>query len=253
MNGVRGVPVSETMEGAIGVGQPASSLEPVAPSRLAGTEGEARIVPTGAASRYQVLWPHAKGGLGEIFVAEDEELHRRVALKEIQPIHAQNLVSRERFVVEAEVTGKLEHPGIVPVYGMGTLRGRPASYTMRFIKGEHLSTAIRRFHTGAAPDFMGLEFRWLLRRFMDACNPVAYAHSRGILHRDLKPSNIMLGPFGETLVMDWGVAKVFGQPGANSETRSRTTCRRESSQRFGRREEWLGDTHRSHRWERRST
>ena len=80
---------------------------------------------------------------------------------------------------------------------------------MRFVKGETLSTAIHRFHSGLDVDFTGREFRWLLRRFMDACNPVAYAHSRGILHRDLKPSNIMLGPFGETLVMDWGVAKVI--------------------------------------------
>jgi len=184
--------------------------EPVPSCRPAGLEDEARTVPIEPASRYQILWAHAKGGLGDIFVAEDEELHRRVALKEIQPNHAQNPVSRERFVVEAEVTGNLEHPGIVPVYGMGTyLDGRPY-YTMRFIKGEDLTAAIRRFHAGAAPDFMGLEFRWLLRRFMDACNPVAYAHSRGILHRDLKPSNIMLGPFGETLVMDWGVAKLIG-------------------------------------------
>jgi len=210
-NGVRGVPVSETIQAAISVGQPARSSEPAPPSRTAGTAREPRTETVGAASRYHVLWAHAKGGLGEIFVAEDQELHRRVALKEIQPNHAQNPASRERFVVEAEVTGNLEHPGIVPVYGMGTyVDGRPY-YTMRFIKGEDLTAAIRRFHAGAAPDFMGLEFRWLLRRFTDACNPVAYAHSRGILHRDLKPSNIMLGPFGETLVMDWGVAKLVGR------------------------------------------
>jgi eukaryotic-like serine/threonine-protein kinase len=165
----------------------------------------------GGASRYQVLWPHAKGGLGEVYLAEDSELHRRVALKEIQPKHAQDRASRERFVAEAEITGNLEHPGVVPVYGLGTHHdGRPF-YTMRFIKGENLTTAIRRFHTGPRLNFTGLEFRWLLRKLVDVCNTVAYAHSRGVLHRDLKPGNIMIGPFGETLVMDWGLAKLLGQ------------------------------------------
>jgi serine/threonine protein kinase len=160
-----------------------------------------------AAERYELLWEHAKGGLGRVFVAEDKELHRRVALKEIRTAHARNPVSRQRFMVEAEITGNLEHPGIVPVYGLGAYRdGRPF-YAMRFINGEDLMTAIRRVHGEAAPDFSGLEFRWLLRRFIDVCNTIAYAHSRGVLHRDLKPANIMLGPFGETLVMDWGVAK----------------------------------------------
>ena len=132
-----------------------------------------------------------------------------VALKVIQTHHARNPVSCERFISEAEITGNLEHPGIVPVYGLGSYTdGRPC-YAMRFIKGENLATAARRFHTGTSPDFQGREFRWLLQRFIDICNPIAYAHSRGVVHRDLKPSNIMLGPFGETLVMDWGVAKLM--------------------------------------------
>src|SRR5271165_5397383 len=101
----------------------------------------------GMASRYRVLWAHAKGGLGEVFMAEDTELHRRVALKEIQAGHAKNPVSRGRFVAEAEITGGLEHPGVIPVYGMGThADGRPF-YAMRFIEGEDLATAIRKFHS----------------------------------------------------------------------------------------------------------
>ena len=175
------------------------------------------------ASRYQVLWPHAKGGLGEVYLAEDTELHRRVALKEIQAKHAQDPVSRERFVAEAEITGNLEHPGVVPVYGLGTYHdGRPF-YTMRFIKGEDLATAIRRFHSGPQPNFTGLEFRWLFRKLIDVCNTVAYAHSRGVLHRDLKPGNIMIGPFGETLVMDWGVAKLIGRTNGDVECRASTS------------------------------
>src|SRR5947209_11934039 len=96
--------------------------------------------------RYRILRPHAKGGLGEVFVAEDAELGRNVALKEIQNKFADDMVSRERFVREAEITGGLEHPGIVPVYGLGTYAdGRPF-YAMRFIKGDNLRQAIKRFH-----------------------------------------------------------------------------------------------------------
>src|SRR5262249_46646667 len=177
---------------------------------VAGNE-VARGAGEGTRERYQVLWPHARGGLGQVSVAEDGELHRRVALKEIQPRYAEDPVSRERFVVEAEITGNLEHPGIVPVYGLGWRPdGRPY-YAMRFINGEEFSKAIRRFHASDSPDFQGREFRWLVRRFIDVCNTIAYAHSRGVLHRDIKPGNIMLGPFGETLVMDWGVAKPVGR------------------------------------------
>jgi serine/threonine-protein kinase len=162
-----------------------------------------------AAGRYRVLRPHAQGGLGEVFVALDTELHRNIALKQLQQRHADDPNSRGRFVLEAEVTGGLEHPGIVPVYGKGHYPdGRPF-YAMRLIKGESLKDALTRFHQ--APDFQGAEFRQLLRRFLDVCNAVAYAHSRGVLHRDVKPANIMLGAYGETLVVDWGLAKVVGR------------------------------------------
>jgi eukaryotic-like serine/threonine-protein kinase len=179
-----------------------------------GSEGEAtlpdRHFPSETA-RYRRLRSHARGGLGEVFVAEDTELHREVALKEIQPQHADNLASRVRFILEAEITGGLEHPGIVPVYGLGVYAdGRPY-YAMRFIRGDSLKEAIELFHaakkSGGDPGARSLAFRQLLRRFNDACNAVAYAHSRGVLHRDLKPANIMLGKFGETLVVDWGLAK----------------------------------------------
>jgi serine/threonine-protein kinase len=164
-----------------------------------------------AACHYRVLRPHARGGLGEVFVAEDTELHREVALKEIRRERADDPDSRARFVLEAEVTGGLEHPGVVPVYGLGTYPdGRPY-YAMRFIKGDSLRDAINRFHAAEKPGrdagARRLELRQLLRRFVDVCNAVAYAHSRGVLHRDLKPSNVMLGKFGETLVVDWGLAK----------------------------------------------
>jgi serine/threonine protein kinase len=139
-----------------------------------------------------------------------------VALKQIQGRYAHDPTSRTRFVREAEITGGLEHPGIVPVYGLGRdSQGRPY-YAMRFVRGETLQEAIGRFHAAEGPardpGERALAWRGLLRRFIDACNAVAYAHSRGVIHRDLKPANILLGPFGETLVVDWGLAKAVRRP-----------------------------------------
>ena len=167
--------------------------------------------PASGDGRYHKLRHHAGGGLGDVFVARDTELQREVALKEIKPKHADDAISRQRFVLEAEITGGLEHPGIVPVYCLGTYaNGRPY-YAMRFIRGDNFEAAIREFHAaekpGRAAGERTLAFRSLLRRFVDVCNAVAYAHSRGVLHRDLKPKNVMLGKFGETLVVDWGLAK----------------------------------------------
>lgn len=169
----------------------------------------------GAESRYRKIRRHAAGGLGEVFVALDEELHREVALKEIKVKYADGAQSRSRFMLEAEVTGGLEHPGIVPVYGLGQYSdGRPY-YAMRFIRGESLKEAVDAFHD---PEFdptrttsdRDVAFRALLARFIDVCQAMAYAHSRGVLHRDLKPANVMVGTFGETLVVDWGLAKAQG-------------------------------------------
>jgi serine/threonine protein kinase/tetratricopeptide (TPR) repeat protein len=163
-------------------------------------------------SRFRILRPHAEGGLGRVFVAEDLELNREVALKEIKIDSADDPTSRSRFVLEAEVTGNLEHPGIVPVYGLGQYAdGRPF-YAMRFIKGDSLKEAVKRFHARVTSpaDYDSVEFRVLLGRFIDVCQAIAYAHSRRVLHRDLKPGNIMLGKYGETLVVDWGLAKVLG-------------------------------------------
>ena len=170
---------------------------------------------TGSGQRFRVLRPHAQGGLGAVFVARDEELHREVALKQILDRHADDPHSRARFLVEAEITGKLEHPGVIPVYGLGhDPSGRPF-YAMRLVKGESLKEAVARFHRaggpGRDPRERALALRRLLGRFIAVCNTIAYAHSRGVIHRDLKPGNVLLGPFGETLVIDWGLAKVVGR------------------------------------------
>jgi tetratricopeptide (TPR) repeat protein/tRNA A-37 threonylcarbamoyl transferase component Bud32 len=177
--------------------------------------------PTSSGLRFRILRPHARGGLGQVYVAHDEELHREVALKEIQEERADQPESRARFLREAEITGGLEHPGVVPVYGLGSyLDGRPF-YAMRFIRGDSLRDAIDAFHraegAGRDPGERALAFRKLLGRFVDVCNAVAYAHSRGVLHRDLKPGNVMLGKYGETLVVDWGLAKPLGSAGSGTD------------------------------------
>ena len=140
----------------------------------------------------------------------------RSALKLIQEQFADDTDSRDRFLFEAEITGRLEHPGVIPVYGLGVDgKGRPY-YAMRFIRGESLKESIARFHRADGPTRepgeRSLALRELLGRFINVCNTIAYAHGRGVLHRDLKPANVMLGDYGETLVVDWGLAKIAGRP-----------------------------------------
>jgi serine/threonine-protein kinase len=191
------------------------------PDRTAGYSHDATAA---NGQRFRVLRPHSRGGLGAVFVALDSELNREVALKQILDKHADDPVSRQRFLLEAEVTGRLEHPGIVPVYGLGSYAdGRPY-YAMRFIRGESLKGAIDRFHADEGlkkePGRRSLELRKLLRRFTDVCNAIDYAHSRGVLHRDIKPANIVLGKHGETLVVDWGLARARGHADSGAEERT---------------------------------
>jgi serine/threonine protein kinase len=166
--------------------------------------------------RYRVLHPLARGGLGEVSVAYDGVLRREVALKEILPGQAGDPDRRARFLREARMTGALEHPGIVPVHDSGRRDdGRPF-YVMRLLRESSLKDAIAHYHrpeeAGVDPSWRSVAFRDLIRRVVDVCNAIGYAHSRGVIHRDLKPANVMLGPFGETLVVDWGLARFFERP-----------------------------------------
>jgi tetratricopeptide (TPR) repeat protein len=161
--------------------------------------------------RYVIRKYHAQGGIGEIWLAEDSEIGRQVALKRLRKRREE---VQERFLVEAQVTGQLEHPGIVPVHDLGVdEEGRPF-YVMSFIHGRTLKEVIEEHHAGGSTSGEDREVQAsrLLEIFVKVCQAVAYAHHRGVVHRDLKPDNVMIGPFGEALVLDWGMAKVCGQP-----------------------------------------
>jgi serine/threonine-protein kinase len=164
--------------------------------------------------RYTLSRLHATGGIGRVWLARDASLGRDVALKELRPERAGQPALWARFQREAQVTGQLEHPGIVPVYEVGRRPDDQAPfYTMRFVRGRTLAEAARAYHDRRARGQAGpLELRELLTAFVGVCHAVAYAHSRGVLHRDLKPQNVVLGDYGEVIVLDWGLAKVIGEP-----------------------------------------
>jgi serine/threonine protein kinase len=149
-------------------------------------------------TRYRLLERVARGGMGVVYAAEDEKLERRVALKVLEVPGTDGDLAN-RLMREARVLARLEHPGIVPVHDVGTLADGRVFYTMKFVEGQRLDNLIE-----------GVEsVQDRLRLFLRICEAVAFAHARGVLHRDLKPTNIMVGPFGEVLVMDWGLAKIL--------------------------------------------
>jgi eukaryotic-like serine/threonine-protein kinase len=152
------------------------------------------------------------GGLGKVWVARDKDLNREVALKEIRPEGAAHADSWRRFLKEAQITGQLEHPNIVPVYELARRKEDDQPfYTMKFVHGQTLRAAIAEFHrNGGTADRLGLQK--LLAAFINICQAVGYAHSRGVVHRDLKPENVVMGGFGEVIVLDWGLARMVDQP-----------------------------------------
>jgi serine/threonine protein kinase len=157
-------------------------------------------LPDLSGTRYQLMGRIARGGMGVVYAAEDEKLQRRVALKVLEVPGAEGELA-SRLMREALVLARLEHPGIVPVHDVGTLADGRVFYTMKFVEGQRLDEYLETVES--IPD--------RLRIFLRVCDPVAFAHARGVLHRDIKPANIMVGSFGEVLVMDWGLAKIVTQ------------------------------------------
>jgi eukaryotic-like serine/threonine-protein kinase len=148
-------------------------------------------------TKYRLAGVAGAGGMGTVYVVEDTELKRRVALKVID-VPDSGIEARLRR--EAQVLARLEHPGIVPVHDVGSLPDGRAFYTMKWVQGDRLDRALAR----------PLPLTERLRLFLRIAEAVAFAHAQGVLHRDLKPENVMVGAFGEVLVLDWGLAKVLG-------------------------------------------
>jgi serine/threonine-protein kinase len=170
-----------------------------------------------ARARYTLTRVQGKGGLGRVWLAHDEHLHREVALKEVLPANQDDLATQSLLLKEAQITGQLEHPNIVPVYELTRGQDEKPFYTMRFLRGRSLWSRIRAYHRDGKRD--PLELRALLTCFVSVCNALAYAHARGVIHRDLKPENIMLGDFGAVMVVDWGLAKLVSQAEEHSDLR----------------------------------
>src|SRR5687767_13627960 len=162
---------------------------------------ELAVNPDFSATKYRIINELARGGMGTIYLAEDTELNRQVAVKVLNASEAADVTAdlRQRMVREAQIIARLEHPGIVPVHDVGTLPDGRVFYAMKYVRGSSLD------EYAAQTDSM----RDRLRKFQAACDAVAFAHAHGVIHRDLKPQNIMIGSFGEVLVLDWGVAKIL--------------------------------------------
>jgi serine/threonine protein kinase len=165
--------------------------------------------PDFSSTKYRLLKELARGGMGTVYLAEDTKLNREVAIKVLSALAGNNDVAR-RMMREARIVARLEHPGIVPVHDVGVLEDGRVYYAMKFVRGNRLDDYAVRVES----------IKDRLRKFRAVCEAVAFAHAHGVVHRDLKPQNIMIGSFGEVLVLDWGVAKLLPprQPGLEPDT-----------------------------------
>ncbi|MDA1164901.1 MAG: tetratricopeptide repeat protein, partial [Planctomycetota bacterium] len=187
----------------------------------AGRSGKGKNKQDEGGPRYSMVDNFARGGMGNIWLAKDSMLKREIAYKELLPRAMRRSSIVERFIQEGQVTGQLEHPGIVPIYDLGYQENGTPFYAMKLVRGTEMKDQIEALHK--IPKNTAERHRAfvkLLGQFVDVCNALAFAHQRGVLHRDLKPQNVMIGGFGETLVLDWGLAKLLGRSepgGSNSE------------------------------------
>lgn len=169
--------------------------------------------PPAGADNYKLGEEIARGGMGSVLQAEDAKLKRTVALKAMLMDADSDVGLRQRFIREAEVLAMLAHPNIVPIYDIVWEDGVPLFYTMKLVRGRTLQAIINDLRAQDAGTLREFTLDRLLGIFRNVCNAIAFAHSKGVLHRDLKPENVMVGEFGEVLVMDWGLAKIVGKPG----------------------------------------
>ncbi len=174
---------------------------------------DAMPAPADAGHRYQLAGEIARGGMGAVLRGRDVELGRELAVKVLLEKYLDRPEVARRFIEEAQIGGQLQHPGVVPVYDIGSFGQRPF-FTMKLVKGRTLASIL-----GERTD-PGQDRPRLLAIALQVAQTLAYAHAKGVIHRDIKPANIMVGAFGEVQVMDWGLAKVLAEGGIADEERS---------------------------------
>jgi serine/threonine-protein kinase len=199
---------------------PCAGLPAASPTTLDSTGLECGQSAAGASSDpagmlavpgYEILEELGHGGMGVVLRGRDVDLDRDVAVKVLREKHTNQPELARRFLEEARISGQLQHPGIVPIYELGTSSDRRPYFTMKLVKGQTLAKLLdERTEVGEdLPRFLGI--------FAQVCQTLGYAHDRGVIHRDLKPANVMVGAFGEVQVMDWGLAKVLQKTGGTDE------------------------------------
>lgn len=214
--------VAHAFRGAICLTE-GGGVEPASSGLFPWGQTDAVVAVEESAGRYGAPTEVGRGGMGKVLLVHDEHLGRDIALKELLPVTAPSGSSIQhrsfphvvRFLQEARITGQLEHPSIVPVYELGHRKDGALYYTMKFVRGRTFGEAIKKAAT--------LNERLdLLPHFVDLCQAVAYAHSRGVVHRDIKPVNVMVGEFGETVLLDWGLAKAKTEQDVHADGLSKT-------------------------------
>ena len=217
---------------SLGVWEDPTVWQADAHARVESVQGLLQAAAT-STGRYVEQGVIGKGGMGEIVLCVDRNIRRQVAVKRMLAQAADHPARRARFVEEAQITGQLEHPNIVPVHELDKAADGTIYFTMKLVKGRSLAEIIQTmkdaqadptprsgtgtgtgvgYATGPAAPTLGD----LLTIFLKVCDGVAFAHSRGVVHRDLKPANIMVGDYGEVLVMDWGIAKILTRPASGA-------------------------------------
>jgi serine/threonine protein kinase/formylglycine-generating enzyme required for sulfatase activity len=208
---VSAIQVNETELASSSI-SPYETTEPVPSSAGGGSSAPADLP-----GRYQDLGCIAGGAFGEVRRVRDTILDRVLVMKVLRAPYSRSSRMRARFLAEAKVTANLQHPGIVTIHDRGELADGRLWYTMKEVRGRTLAEVIAEVHAASSPEgFREAPSGWTFRRLVDAfariSQAMAFAHSRGVVHRDLKPDNLMVGEFGEVLVMDWGLARHFDDP-----------------------------------------
>lgn len=191
------------------------TLADILPVEGAETEHSRPLMPLSEIARYQMLASVGQGAMGEVLLARDQFLHRQVAYKQILSNQAVGRAVISRFVKEAQITSQLTHPNIIPIYHLEVSADGKVAYSMKLIRGQDLKQVLadtrQQYETQGHPDAEH-SLDTLLEHFLKVCEAMHYSHRKGVIHRDLKPANIMIGPYGEVYVMDWGIARLIGAP-----------------------------------------